>query len=261
LTRPRPGREVPQLAATIDFWHTIALPDRSAIQKVEEARFRVWRDAVARAGVPHALTDRQFAAFLRWCTREEKRGRAPSLRRQIDWIFRRTGARVDGGALARALDGSVLAAPIRPAPGCRTALRRLRASGFRIALVSNLIHESPAAVCRMLRRWHLLREFDTLLTSAEVPWSKPDPRIYRRALRRLGVAPRYAIHIGDLPLDVQGARAAGMAAAWLTIAPRPGEERGRQIRGVRRFGSWREISPGALRTTMAMAREERDRGE
>jgi HAD superfamily hydrolase (TIGR01509 family) len=51
---------------------------------------------------------------------------------------------------------------------------------------------------------------DTIVTSAEAGAAKPDPAIFRLALERLRVQPERALHVGDEPLDEEGARAAGM---------------------------------------------------
>jgi putative hydrolase of the HAD superfamily len=45
---------------------------------------------------------------------------------------------------------------------------------------------------------------------------KPDPEIFLRACRRMGVEPGAALYVGDLyPVDVLGARSAGMEALLL----------------------------------------------
>lgn len=45
---------------------------------------------------------------------------------------------------------------------------------------------------------------------------KPDPSIFLAACARHGVAPEHTLHVGDHPVhDVEGARGAGLAAAWL----------------------------------------------
>jgi putative hydrolase of the HAD superfamily len=42
---------------------------------------------------------------------------------------------------------------------------------------------------------------------------KPDPRIFRMALERMGIEPEDAVYVGDVyEIDVVGARAAGMRA-------------------------------------------------
>ncbi len=52
---------------------------------------------------------------------------------------------------------------------------------------------------------------DVLVYSHEVGWMKPDPRVYEEACARLGVTPAEAVFLDDVPANVAGARAAGMA--------------------------------------------------
>ncbi|HZT80101.1 MAG TPA: HAD-IA family hydrolase, partial [Gemmataceae bacterium] len=52
--------------------------------------------------------------------------------------------------------------------------------------------------------------FDVVLGPSDVPHPKPAPDMLREALRRLGVAPAEALYIGDMDVDVQTARAAGL---------------------------------------------------
>jgi HAD superfamily hydrolase (TIGR01509 family) len=49
-----------------------------------------------------------------------------------------------------------------------------------------------------------------LMFSAEFGARKPDPKVYRRVLARLGVAPQAALMIDDDVANVEGARAAGL---------------------------------------------------
>jgi epoxide hydrolase-like predicted phosphatase len=55
-----------------------------------------------------------------------------------------------------------------------------------------------------------------MIVSAEVGVMKPDARIYRIALEKLGVAPAEAVLLDDFPKNVEGARAVGMAAIHFT---------------------------------------------
>lgn len=52
--------------------------------------------------------------------------------------------------------------------------------------------------------------FDTIVVSAEEGLAKPDPRIYHRALDRLGVRPAEAVFVDDMPANIAAARACGM---------------------------------------------------
>jgi len=96
--------------------------------------------------------------------------------------------------------------------GVRESLERLRAAGLKLAVVSN----SEGTIEQMLVEIDLRDLFETVLDSSVVGFTKPDPRIYRLALDRLGVGAAEAIMVGDSPsADVDGAQAAGIRAALI----------------------------------------------
>tara|TARA_B100000959_G_scaffold147458_1_gene154820 strand:+ start:2619 stop:3311 length:693 start_codon:yes stop_codon:yes gene_type:complete len=65
----------------------------------------------------------------------------------------------------------------------------------------------------ILQSTNLAGHFDFILASAEVGSAKPDETIFAEALKRSGVSPHEACHIGDEPrADVQGANNAGIDA-------------------------------------------------
>lgn len=67
-----------------------------------------------------------------------------------------------------------------------------------------------------LARIGLHRHFRFSVTAREVGVAKPDPAIFLHACERLGLSPNQVLHVGDDPaLDVAGARAVGMHAAWI----------------------------------------------
>ena len=58
--------------------------------------------------------------------------------------------------------------------------------------------------------------FTAAISAHEVGFAKPDPRTFVLACEKAGVSPDEVLHIGDdLEVDVRGARAAGLNAAWL----------------------------------------------
>jgi len=92
------------------------------------------------------------------------------------------------------------------------ALRDLRARGLRIAVVSNF----DGRLTRLLEGLHLAPLVDAVVHSSRAAAAKPDPAIFRAALAALGVAPSAALHVGnDVVADVEGARAAGLAAVLI----------------------------------------------
>jgi putative hydrolase of the HAD superfamily len=57
--------------------------------------------------------------------------------------------------------------------------------------------------------------FDTILISEWEGMSKPDPRLFQRALDQLHVLANESVFVGDHPInDVQAARNAGMKTIW-----------------------------------------------
>jgi putative hydrolase of the HAD superfamily len=99
-------------------------------------------------------------------------------------------------------------------PGAVGALRRLAATGVRIAIISN----SNGTVEEQLLRTGVCQVGEgpgvcvaLVVDSFVVGIEKPDPAIFRHALDALGVHASSAVHVGDTGwADVEGARAAGV---------------------------------------------------
>ena len=66
------------------------------------------------------------------------------------------------------------------------------------------------------------RLVDFVLVSEEFGVAKPDPQIFREALRLAGVRPEEAIFVGDsAEFDMAGAQAAGIPTVWVNRHPCP----------------------------------------
>jgi len=106
-------------------------------------------------------------------------------------------------------------------PGARELLAALRARGLVLGLISNWSERLPG----LLAALELDRAFDFVLGSAAERLEKPDPRLFRSALRRAGVEPGDALHAGDDPTrDARGALAVGIPAVLVDHARRLGAE-------------------------------------
>jgi putative hydrolase of the HAD superfamily len=91
-------------------------------------------------------------------------------------------------------------------------LELLSRRGLRMAVVSNWDSHLP----KLLAALHLDRFFPVVTVSAIEEVGKPDPEIFHRACRRLGVSPSESLHVGDsVSEDLEGARSAGLDALLL----------------------------------------------
>jgi HAD superfamily hydrolase (TIGR01509 family) len=96
--------------------------------------------------------------------------------------------------------------------GLIAGLRRARAAGIRLGIVSN----SEGALKDLLDRVALSEHFETVVDSGLETVRKPDPAIFRLALARMNIGPEAVLYAGDIPeVDVVGARAAGLDAVLI----------------------------------------------
>lgn len=66
--------------------------------------------------------------------------------------------------------------------------------------------------------------FHFAFCAADVGASKPEPPLFREALRRIGSDPRRTVHVGDDAIaDIGGARAMGLRTVWLNRTGRSWE--------------------------------------
>lgn len=82
----------------------------------------------------------------------------------------------------------------------------LRQRGVKTALVSNCSHSTRGIVDRL----GLVDAFDEIVLSFEVGLRKPDPAIYREALRRVDVEPDRAVFVDDQQDYCDGAASIGI---------------------------------------------------
>lgn len=96
---------------------------------------------------------------------------------------------------------------LTPYPGVPEALAALAARWPLLALTNGNADLAQQPFGHLFRGTVSAREFGV---------GKPDARIFAEAVRRLGVAPQQVLHVGDdWRLDVEGALAAGLNAAWV----------------------------------------------
>jgi putative hydrolase of the HAD superfamily len=135
-------------------------------------------------------------------------------------VFAALGVSLDAGdvdAVASAYRTGYLAArrALDGAPELLAAVRR----HARVAIVTNNLLDEQRG---KLEHCGLAPFVDALVVSDDVGVSKPDPRIFRIALDRVGAAAADAVMVGDSwGNDVVGARAARIRAVWFNPGRRP----------------------------------------
>ncbi|WP_051366668.1 HAD-IA family hydrolase [Hamadaea tsunoensis] len=98
--------------------------------------------------------------------------------------------------------------------GVRELLDELRARGLKLAVATG---KSGARARALLTQLGVIDQFEHVIGSDEVARAKPAPDIVVEALRRLDIAPRNAVMVGDAVTDLASARAASVtaiAAVW-----------------------------------------------
>jgi putative hydrolase of the HAD superfamily len=136
-----------------------------------------------------------------------------------EWVIAVQAAAVDAG---RTLD-------LTPMEGLLTALdvhddvvdhiRRLRADGYRTALVTNNVREGADGWRAMIPVDEL---FDVVVDSSSVGMRKPNPAIFTHTLDLLGgVAPERAVFLDDVETNLAGARLAGLHTILVGDPPGP----------------------------------------
>jgi phosphoglycolate phosphatase len=117
----------------------------------------------------------------------------------------------------RAHHPSVLESGTRLLPGAAEALAAIKRSGRTVGICSN----KPRGFTVKLVE-HLGLPVDLVLGPEDVQHPKPAPDMLLNALQRLGLGANEVLYVGDMSVDVQTARAAGVAV-W--VVPTGSDER------------------------------------
>ena len=201
-------------AVTFDFWQTIAREPQGT--PLHPRRVMLWEEVLAGAH-PRERIDEVLRSVAR--RREELWRRGEMLRAAEAAAL--AAAELDPDideaterALVEAFVGSGDGIELELTPGVQEALAQLDELGLRLGIVCDVGFTSGRQLRDVLDRAGLLDVFDGWAFSDEVGAYKPDPAIFRHALREIGgVEPQQAAHIGDLRrTDIAGARAMGMVA-------------------------------------------------
>jgi HAD superfamily hydrolase (TIGR01509 family) len=114
---------------------------------------------------------------------------------------------------------------LRPFPGARALLERMRADGLDLVVASSAQADELEALLDVAEAKELLED---TTSSGDVERSKPEPDIVGVALRKLGHSAEAVMMLGDTPYDIEAAANVGVR----TVAVRCGGWDDRDLDGV-----------------------------
>ncbi len=119
--------------------------------------------------------------------------------------------------------------PLELYPDAVPTLERLKAGGYKLGLISN----APPDTLKAIEALGLPKYLPTIVVSGMVGFSKPNPEIFRIALRQSDSVASEAMHVGDLyEADVIGARNAGIRGVLIDRYGAGGDFDCRRITGL-----------------------------
>jgi 2-haloacid dehalogenase len=126
---------------------------------------------------------------------------------------------LEGSALREQLLNSYLI--LNAYPEVTDALKRLRSSGIKLAILSN---GTPTMLAKAAAHAGIDHLFDAVLSVEEVKVYKPHPSVYRLACEHLHLAPEQICFISSNGWDAYSAKAFGFRVVWCNRSGQSAEQ-------------------------------------
>ena len=214
---------------TLDLWLTLIaeIPASRAVAATGRNEGRVGQISAAMAAAGHPVSDDDitaaFAAARVDMDHAHRNGVDRTfelwIRQVIDYIqpglFDQLSDDLAGPIIAAA-DEPFLVSPPSVHPSALEILQYLKASGLKVALISNTGFTSASVYRRWFAELGWLDYFDVTTFSNEAAVAKPTRAIFEDTLSEMQSLATNALHVGDqLHSDVMGAHRAGMSTVWI----------------------------------------------
>ncbi|NJE04638.1 TIGR02253 family HAD-type hydrolase [Thermococcus sp. M36] len=134
--------------------------------------------------------------------------------RHFDYLLRRLEVPYDPKLVAAGVISyhNTKFAYLRTVKGVRRVLLDLQRAGYRLGIITD---GDPIKQWEKILRLELDAYFDKVFISDHLGVKKPHPKIFKKALRKMGVEPEEAVMVGDrLYSDIYGAKQVGMITVW-----------------------------------------------
>ncbi|MFW9946466.1 MAG: HAD family hydrolase [Candidatus Odinarchaeota archaeon] len=102
---------------------------------------------------------------------------------------------------------------LKPLPGVKRIIQELKSHGLKLAVGSSGPRENVELLINTLE---LKKDFDVLISAAEVKNGKPAPDIFLLCAEKLKKEPKNCLVIEDAPVGIEAAKLAGMKSIGLT---------------------------------------------
>jgi putative hydrolase of the HAD superfamily len=107
---------------------------------------------------------------------------------------------------------------IKPYPGVKEVLERLKDMGLKLAVVTDALN---GHALKRLQRAELLHFFDVVVSGDMTGRRKPEPDSINLALNKLGVDPKEAVMVGDsIRRDIEAGKRLGMITVYAAYGDR-----------------------------------------
>lgn len=98
-------------------------------------------------------------------------------------------------------------------PHAESVLTYLKNKGYKLAVASNRPTEFSWILIRHLK---IARYFDYVLCADRLKYIKPHPEILNRIMRKFSFSPDDTLYVGDMVIDAQAGRSAGIKTVIVT---------------------------------------------
>jgi putative hydrolase of the HAD superfamily len=97
---------------------------------------------------------------------------------------------------------------------CVKRLLKKASMEYKLGIISNFTY--APVIYAGLRNLDINQFFNVVLISEDVGWRKPHIKIFKEALKKLGITAKEAVYVGDSPAeDIMGAKAVGMKTIFV----------------------------------------------
>jgi phosphoglycolate phosphatase len=142
-----------------------------------------------------------------------------------------------GARLYREHHPTVMESHTKLLPGVIDGLAALKQAGIKLGVCSNKPAYFTRALLGMLK---IDAYFDVVLGPDDVGAAKPDPAMLLKALEKLGVPKEEALYIGDMEVDIDTGRRAGVET-WVMPTGSQDEATLRAANAIRIFPGMKEV--------------------